>query len=314
MAQTTLLDLAKLRYSDPVVGLIDENRNAAPELNVIPMRIIPGITFKTSIRTGFATTGFRQVNGGWTPSKSLYDQRTVSCYPFGGVVQIDKALVVQSADTIENLEMAEASSVMQSALLQLGLQIFGGVTTDANGFPGIKAYLPKGGVMTYDATGSTAATASSVYALKLGNRDLTLVGGNNTTFALDPFVDQQIQDANSKWLPGRVSSLNSWIGLQISHQYSCGRICNLTAQAGKSLTDAMLAELLALFPINSRPDVIVMSRRSRKQLQQQRTVTLYTGMGAKLDGSSGVVAPTPTDYEGIPIIATDSIGNADAIE
>ena len=56
-----------------------------------------------------------------------------------------------------------------------------------------------------------------------------------------------------------------------------------------------------------------MSRRSRRQLQVSRTVTLFGNGSTKPSGGLATVAPIPTEYDGIPIIATDSILNTEAI-
>lgn len=50
------------------------------------------------------------------------------------------------------------------------------------------------------------------------------------------------------------------------------------------------------------PNYIVMNRRSAAQLRKSRTAT----------NATGAPAPWPTEIEGIPIIVTDAIGNAEA--
>jgi hypothetical protein len=54
-----------------------------------------------------------------------------------------------------------------------------------------------------------------------------------------------------------------------------------------------------------------MSRRSRQQLQISRTVTLQ-GSGTSRPNQA-TVAPIPTEYDGVPIIATDSILNTETL-
>lgn len=111
-----------------------------------------------------------------------------------------------------------------------------------------------------------------------------------------------------------VSNLTAWIGMQCVHPYSIGRIYNLTAEAGKGLTDALLADLLALYPVGFMPDAWFMSRRSRTQLQKSRTVVLQGNGGKGSIGSeSGLVAPLPTEAFGIPIVVTDNIMNTEVL-
>jgi hypothetical protein len=55
-----------------------------------------------------------------------------------------------------------------------------------------------------------------------------------------------------------------------------------------------------------------MSANQRYLLQISRTVTLQ-GSGSTRPNQP-LVAPVPTEYDGIPIYATDAIGDTDAIE
>lgn len=313
MARATLLDIAKLNGNDKLVGLIEENLASAPEVSLFPARTIRGTSYDTVVRTGFPGVGFRAANAGSTPGKSTFDKRRVEAFIFGGVIQFDKAVGMAHEDGLAAFEMIEASGVAKNALIKLGAQIWYGTSTDANGFPGIKAALPIGATTVVDALGNTGSTQSSVYAVKFGTQDVTLVVGQDGAFSLSDFTDQQITlDSGSTYLPGRVADLTAWTGLQVGNVNCAGRIANLTVAV--PLTDAFLATLISQFPVGFVPDAIFMSRRSRKQLQSSRTVILYGQGKGDIGSKSGLVAPTPTEYEGIPIYATDSILNTDARE
>ncbi len=313
-----MLDVAKLNGTDDVVGLIEENIKYAPEVGLFPFRTIRGTSYRTGIRTALPTTAFRAANEGQTPSKSEFKQLLIEAFIFGGQIEVDKAVADADERGAAHLQAIEADGVMRSAMRNLGKQIWYGVTQDAKGFPGIKASLAKGGTtsagdaLTIDATGTTASTASSVYAVKFGDQDITLIGGNNKAWQLDEFTIQQIVAANSGKMTAYVAGLTGWLGLQVAHENVARRILNLTADNGKGLTDNLLAQLLATFPVGVVPDAIFMSRRSRQQLQISRTVTLMGN--AKVRPDQPNVAPVPTEYEGIPVVATDSILNTDAIE
>lgn len=319
MANATMLDIAKLNGNDPVVGLIEENLKYSPEVEVFPFRTIRGTSYKTGIRTALPTTGFRNANEGQASSKSTFRQDLVECFIFGGNVKADVAVAAAHEDGAEVFKAIEASGVMRSAMINIGKQVFYGVTQDSKGFPGLKAATPFGGTtlagdaLTVDAAGTTASTASSVYLVKFGAQDVTMIGGQSTTFDLGPWFDQLVKDddGTNEYL-AHVAALNSWLGLQIGHENCVRRIANLTADNGKGLTDALLASALATFPVGFAPDAIFMSRRSRSQLQTSRTVTLFGNGRVRADQPA--IAPIPTEYEGIPIYATDSILNTDAIE
>lgn len=320
MANLTLLDLAKLQYNDPVVGLIEEALAAAPELSVFPARTVPGTSYKTLVRTALPTVGFTKANAGSTPTKSTLEQRLTELFILRGICQIDKAIAMQSDGLgMANLEMIEASGVVEASLRKLGKQIWYGQssTGDTAGFAGLKDFTPKSdATKCVDAGGTTSSTGSSVYFVKFGVQAASLVFGNGTTLALSPFRDQQIVDPNdsTKWLAGRVADLTAWSGLQIGNANVAVRICNLTDDSGKGLTDALLAKALALFKVGYQPDAIFMSRRSRRQLQVSRTVTLFGQGATKPSGGLATVAPLPDSYDNLPIYATDQILDTDTLE
>lgn len=312
----TLLDIAKLNGTDAVVGLIEENIRYSPEAEIFPFRTIRGTSYKTSIRTGLPTTGFRSANQGQAPSKSTFDQRIIEAYIFGGQIEADKAVADAYESGAAAWQAIEASGVMKSALRDIGSQVWYGTVHGAKGFPGLKQATPfgettlAGDALTIDAEGNTGTTQSSVYAVKFGLQDVTMIGGNNSAFDLSPFRIQTVSDSDSNRFEAYVAGLTAWLGLQVGNENSVRRIANLTV--AKPLTDVLLAKLMETFPVGHMPDAIFMSRRSRSQLQQSRTVVL-NGNG-KQRPDQEALAPVPTSYDGIPIIATDSILNTDARE
>lgn len=314
MSNLNLLDIAKLNGKDPVVGLIEENLTYAPEVAQFPARTIRGTSYKTAVRTALPTVEFTGANEGVTASKSSFRDELIETYILRSSIKVDVAVANAYEDGPEALKLIEASGVMKSALIEIGKQIWYGVTTDAKGFPGVKAFTPKGGSMTYDAAGTTATTASSVYAVKFGPQDTQLILGNGQSFELGDWVQQQVLDSNNKEYMAWTAGLTCWVGLQLANAYCVGRMCNVTADSGKTCTDAKIAELLALFPVGQMPDALFMSRRSLRQLQHSRTVVINTGPTTKATGAMELVAPAPDSAFGIPIYPTDSILNTDAIE
>lgn len=315
MATATLLDIAKLNGNDKVVGLIEENLTAAPEVSLFPARTIKGTSYSTVTRTGFPSVGFRDANDGSTPSKSSFQKKLVECFILSGAVQVDKAVAMAYEDGPAAWEMIEASGVMRQALINIGKQIWYGTGTsgDTKGFPGMKAALPIGTATVYDAGGNTSTTQSSVYGVKFGPQDAQLILGNNQSFDLSEFTDQQLTGATAgTYFAARVASLTAWVGLQANNVNSIGKVANLTVAV--PLTDTILATWLAQYPVGYQPDRIFMSRRSRMQLQKSRTVVLNGGATGKMDGASANIAPLPTEAFGIPITVTDSILDTDARE
>jgi hypothetical protein len=301
-----MLDVAKLNGSDEVVGLIEEVLTSAPEVQTFPYRTITGTSYPTVTRVSLPTVGFRLANAGTTATKSEFVRKLVETYILSGRVEVDKAVGMAYEQGMSAYEMIEAVGTMKATMIELGSQIWYGIANGSNGFPGIKAALPytagiaDGSVI--NAEGSTATTASSVYAVVFGNQEVTLVGGNGSVPDLGEFRDETILDGDSKPLPGRVADLVGWVGLQIGSVNSVRRIANVTADSGKGLTTDLLDEMNNSFPVGHQPDAYYMSRRSRLQLK----IDLATPERPSVS--------MPTEYDGIPIIATDSILNTDAIE
>jgi hypothetical protein len=315
MSKLTLLDVAKMNGSDAIVGLVEETIAATPEMAIFPIRPVTGTGFKTLVRTGLPTVDFVAASQGIPGSKSTFENKHFDCAVLGGRVEVWKTILdAPENGTPEDIKAIESAGVMEAALRRVGRQIFYGKTAlgSENGFPGLVSFVDSDLIL--DATGTTANTGSSVYFVKFGPRDVSLIMGRNATMELSEFRVESLTDADGNKGPGEVADLASWIGLQQASKNSVVRIKNLTADSGKGLTDALIARALDLFPAGVRPDAIFMSRRSRTQLQTARSaVTALRGTGRNDIGGGMATAPTPTDYEGIPIIATDSILNTEPI-
>lgn len=312
MAVLTLLDIAKLNGSDKIVGLIEENLNVAPEWKLLPARTIRGISYKTVTRTAFPGVGFRYVNEGTDPTKSEFVNKLVEAFVLSAIVQADKAAAMAYEDGVAAWQAIESSGVMQQSLIELGQQVIygqvvvGGAVGNAKGFPGLLQSVDS--TMVVDAGGTTVDTGSSVYAIRTGPQDVTAIVGNDGSIDLSEFREQVIDR-----VPSFVADLTAWVGLQIASKYSVGRIKKLTADSGKGLTDALIAQLISKFPVGRRPDMLLMSRRSAFQLQTSRSVALYAFGSTKPDGSQGLFGPEPTESNGLRIVVTDSIVDTESL-
>ena len=300
----TMLDLAKFNGSDSVVGLIEENLNAAPEAAMFPARTISGTSYKTLIRTAIPQPEFRKPNEGTEPKRSRYDNKLVECYYLDGQLEMDVA-ISQADDMGEAHALAlEADGIARGSLLTIGTQVWYGTGTggDSDGFPGAVQIVDS--ALTLDAGGTTANTGSSVYGVKLGEKFASLVFGKGSVFSLGEWRKQTIT-RSSKEMTAWKNSLEGWVGIQWVNKYSVCRIKKLTDDSGKGLTDALGAEMLSKLPVGFVPDAWFMSRRSRFQLQKSR---------ATAQANIGVVnPPIPNEMCGIPIVVTDSLLNTEAL-
>lgn len=304
MALPNLLDIAKRSGNDQAVALLDETATAHPELIDIPARTIKGTNYKTLIRTGLPTVGFRNANEGVAVSKGTYEQRLVETYNLNPRWECDKAVADKSEDGPQAYIADEASAVMEASMQTLATQFYYGRDNggDAKGHPGlIDAYDSTD--MSVDAGGTTATTGSSVWAVVPGPRGVQWVWGENGSFNLDDPRIETLRDSNSLAFTGYVQEMLAYPGLQVRSARAVARLRDLTADSGKTLTDALLASLLSKFPTGWSPAAFYMSRRSLYQLQASRTAT----------NATGAPAPIPTEAFNIPIKVTDAILNTEAL-
>jgi hypothetical protein len=307
---TTLLDLAKLNGADPVVGLIEEVATASPEVVTIPARTIRGTSYKTVIRNSRPSVAFRSANEGTAGSKSNFAERLVEAFILSARIEVDKAVARGYEDGPEALQAIEGAGVMRAALSTVGSQTIYGRNAGSKGFIGLQEFITTfGDELVVDAGGTTSGTGSSVYAIKAGNQGVQYVYGNGTSFELSPFREGDAADASGNRFAAYIADLTAWVGLQCVNKYAIGRLKDCTADSGKGVTDAKIAELLSKFPVGERPTHLLMSRRSAFQLQTSRTMTAST----KQEAFTGILPGVPTESFGIPIIITDSIADNEAL-
>lgn len=302
MTLPTMLDIAKRNGSDLLVGLIDETTKLIPEVSGVTMdgtrvpnmgaaRTIKGQQYKTLVRTGLPSAGFRDINEGVTASKSTTENRLVETFVLNPRWECDKAAADQSEDGPEAFIADEANAVMQAAMQALGIQFFYGRTTgDAKGHPGLVDAVQS--AFTIDRAG-TGNACGSVYAVKFGPKDVTWVYGQNGQMDLPDVRIETLLDANGKKFTGYVQELLSYVGVQVASLFSVGRIKNISAAA--TLTDAHIYKLLAAMKV--RPDCLFMNKTLLEQLRSSRTAT----------NATGAPAPRPTEVDGIPIAPTESL-------
>lgn len=300
----------KLDLSDAQVSDLTQ---ATPFLNLLPMEPSSnGPTHKYTKETGAPVVGFRAENAGRDMDHSVDTLVTVTLKILDWSFDVDKAV----ADSwmrggAEGWIAREGMRHLKAALKAYETQVIYGDQSpgDTGGFAGIvdaATVAAYDDAMVVNATGTTANTGSSVYAVRVGPNDvLGIFRGDNPMDIGETTVQKKIVNpgTDNKTYPSYYTPACTWLGLQVGSIYSLGRIINLTEDSGKGLTDSLLSQLLQKFPIGHEPTHFVMSRRSRGQLQRSRTT--YSPIGAP--------APLPQEYEGIPIIVTDSVVDTEAI-
>ena len=320
MPAMTILDIAKRNGSDAVAGLIEEATFATPEVSglhpdtntpipgVADARTIQGINYKTLIRTALPTVGFRDGNEGVAQTKSTYVNRLIETFIMNPRWGVDKAIADMSEDGWQAMMADEAFGHLQAAFIQLSKQFYYGTNTTyggaLKGFPGLIDIHDSTNYVV-DAAGTTATTGSSVWAVKFGPQDVRWVLGNNGLMEPSEVDERDMEDAGGNRFTGYHQELLIRPGLQVGSVRGVVRIKKLTEDSGKGLTDALLNQALEKFPVGVRPDAFFMSKRSRRQLQNSRTV--YGDSGGYRE------APIPMDFQGIPIVPTEAISNVEAL-
>ncbi|TWT51835.1 hypothetical protein KOR42_33080 [Thalassoglobus neptunius] len=308
----TLADIAKINDKNladiEVTDLLDD----APVLKVLGAdESSNGESHKYTKETGAPVVGFRAANDGRENKASADTLVTIALKILDASFTVDKAVADIHNKGPEYILAREGRRHLKAAMAGAEAQFFYGVGADSAGFAALADNAGLNGLsdaMVVNATGTTADTGSSVWAIRTNDSgsDLMAIGGGrgNSGFNIEWGETEVIRAAGSTgFYPAYFTPISAWMGLQIGSAYSVGRIANLTADAGKGLTDDLIAELLSKFPATRKPNLLAMSRRSLLQLQQSRTAT----------NATGAPAPFPTESHNVPIVVTDSIGNTEAL-
>lgn len=267
-----------------------------------------GTVHKYLKQTVAAGAAFRAIGAGATNAASQDELVTVTLTLLDASYAVDKALADayrgKSASGYEAFLTRETARHLKQSFFTTEKQIIYGTGNDASGFAGLATdtrFDKSNDTLVVNAAGSTPSTGSSCWLLRSGLDAMSLVVGNDGKFAVsDPFLTTI--EATGLYDAYRVSVLG-YLGLQMGSTYDAVRIANLTADSGKGLTDALIAQGIEKFPASKSPNLIVMSRRSLSQLQQSRTSYSPTG----------TPAPFPVEAFGIPIVVSDAIVNTETL-
>ncbi len=294
----TPTDTSNLRTAAPFVAMLP----AVPSSN--------GTTHKYPIETGAPVVGYRAINAGRDTDSSIDIVTTVNLAVLDWSFYVDQALAsVWRRGGKAAILAREASRHLRAALFAYESQIWYGTGTggDSGGFSGLgnsTAYDGAADSMVVDATGTTATTAASVWAIRVGPDDFQAVYNSDEIVQVDQVpTSTYMVDGSSKLFPIWWVGACTWNAIQIGGTYSAVRIANITEDSGKGLTDALLAKAIEKFKPNMGPTVFVMNKRSQRQLRTSRTATNPTGQPA----------PFPDEAFGVPIVLTDSLLNTEAI-
>ena len=295
----TLLDITKMNGSDQAVGIIEEVRTYAPESEVFGGRPIRGTTYKGLVRTALpAGPTFRAANTGTPVVKSTWDQRINQTFFLDAQMRVDEMVLDACEFGAEWALANEALGVAKEKLIALGYQFYYGNPSKTDfGFPGLcQLYDPA--TMEIDAGETSGSLCSSAWLVVNKPDCAEFIYGNNQGLQLKQWVAQYIPTANAQYR-AFLNNLSGYVGLSFNYTKSACRIKNISL--AHPLTDALVADALALFPVGVVPTHLFVNRTGRRLLQKSRVSTTQTTNVALQ------YAPMPTESNGIPLYVTDSL-------
>lgn len=310
MPMLTSSDVLKVNNSEELVGLIDEVIHVIPEVNYFGASPVTKNSYKTLCATGLPTVGFRNVGSYRTFDSGSLATKQVDCKYLDASWTIEQALAEQADWGKDFMCAYMAKSHLKAAFFALSKQTWYGSYTDAAGFSGLHEIIDavvdsnSNKTMVINANaGNVITDASSVFAVRTGLDSIQYAWGSEGRFCEGDVAEQLIHQTNSttQQLEGKyhyAQKLGGWVGLQVTSRNAAAKIENLSATNGRNgLDDELLYQLLQKFPAGEGPTALFMSRRSLGQLRSSRTAT----------NATGAPAPIPSEFEGIPIFATDAI-------
>ena len=306
-------------YTNTLAGLVQMNDanladfNASNLLQDTPLlralyaqKASEGGTLHKYLRETAAAGGaFRDVNTGILNAAGQEELVTVTCKYFDASFFRDIAIADGFKAGRAAYMAKETMKSLKNGFVSMEKQILQDTDGDANGFSGFPAQTSVNHLDDAMVCGAGGSGGRSVWALRTGEADLSVIAGNEgqIKFDFDPEVLQYIQTVASA-TPGSqrgymalTAALGGWFAVQYGSTYSLGRLANIDGTTGHKLTDAYMMDLWAKFPASRKPNLFVMDPISQKELQQSRTAV----------NATGAEAPAPETFQGIPIVVSDHL-------
>ena len=298
---------------DVTRGIVEEALAAVPEMQFFDADTIAGTVVNTLARVSLPTVAFRNIGDPVSSTRSGYETRPATLKMLSGRAEVtDAEILANGLQTKDEQLVSESIAVLTAAFQTLAKQIWTG--SDAKGFTSAMS-LVDAAMVTRAGDGQAGANTSVWF---VGNGAKTKCGilfSKNSGILSDADVEFRKGDILVKngdkvtgVEPGWIGDLTSYAGFHVANKKSLARLCNVTAETG--LTDDMLTDCIEAYAQmnnGAKPDGIFMSFNARKMLRKSRNLTLKAE-----GGDLSRFAPTPTEIDGIPIIATNAILDTEA--
>ena len=312
------------RRGDPLIGLVNDVINNAPEFRLFPALLKQATTYFISRVIANPTVQFADVNQGVNLSASQFDMITAQMKLINSQMAIRKSFtLLDRSNPLENILTGEATRVIRQAFINMGQQIYYGLSADTKGFLGLQSMISGLSGFEVDAAvvaGNSANAAgcnSSAYLLRLSEEGVSISLGNNADINLTPWTEQMLPVTNPDGSTGYdtvyASSFMGFFGLTVASNFSAWRVKNISSKvssggaAKNPLTDIVGEQLVALIPLQFRENLHwFMSRDAAFSLQASRQAV--TTQITTAEGTYGP-SPIPTMLAGYPVTITESLRN-----
>ena len=307
MANAYMTTADVLKFNDTDMDLVvSDVLNNSPLLAAGGLAAVTakGIDFKYTREDAAPGIAFRSPNVGIENQTGTLSQVSVDLKYLDASTFLDVAVAKANDKGAEFAVAENALRHMRAAMFGVESQVINGTSASAAGFEGFSdsSLLAASGdaqVVVAQGSGGVSSDGSSVYFIHSGPEGVELIWGEGGVMSVGDTEIRPHYNAN-KHFNAYHTPIEGWCGLKLGTKYSVARIANLNDSA--PLTDDLLAQAYEKFPMFLKPTHIVMSRRSLSQLQQGRTSYHPLGMPSV----------RPQDWEGIPIVVSEAISNAEA--
>ena len=336
----TLKDITAAEGASPVVGLVDNIVNVAPELDRVLGRPIPGISEKSLILTALGSNAaFRKVGGGVALSAPSFDRKRFGCMPWDCQMEVPEDILIELKDSQTPNMIFErfAYAAMRQKALKIGKQFYLGSANDPNGPMGLIDFLALQRTQVdtrtgnkidqvIDAGGTVAGSCETIWFVKVGPADVCWLFGNGRGITMNPWMRQRTAGLDSTannptYRTAWLANTFGYIGTSFCNYHAVGAIINVdvvngTTTANGLWNDNLVAQLYAKWPITEAADLCFCTKKAAAMLQQQRAVTNFVNGSREWTKESAPIANFPTNlptFNNIPIVVTDSITPANQI-
>ncbi len=295
----TVAEVVAINGQDFDGGEFSDILNDAPALAAMGVKESSnGKDHKYVKKTAAPVVGFISNGVGRDFSKLTSIPVTDSLEAIDGSVMMPK-VAADASDDREGTIQTEIMEHLKASMFEWEKQIFNGTNNAAAGFNGFADVVTALSDAQAIDGGGTGSALTSVYMVRVNGSINGIAPVMNYNLEVGETIVQNYNPGDGKNAPHYYTPVFGYTGLQIGNNYSIVRIANL--DASNSLTDDLLSQALERFPAGSSATHIFMNRAQRGALQRSRTTYSPTGQPAVL----------PSEYEGLPIIVTDALGQAE---